>query len=228
MVFPPQPPISDTPLSRRTFLQVAGACTGAAIAGLPSFVQGSPKATILETKVISKQPQYYNGWPTIARRANGELWLTWSGGRESHICPFGQVHSMTSRDNGETWTWPRVLLDSATDDRDSGVMETVKGTLLVTTFTSLAYKPILERANLPLEQLARWKACEARLSDEERQADVGEWLIRSTDGGKTWSQRLPTIVNSPHGPLQLSNGRLLYAGKKTVERPEDRGLRIQG
>ena len=31
MVFPPQPPISDTPLSRRTFLQVAGACTGAAL-----------------------------------------------------------------------------------------------------------------------------------------------------------------------------------------------------
>jgi len=79
MLFPPQPPISDTPLSRRTFLQVAGACTGAAIAGLPSFVQGSSKATILETKVISKQPQYYNGWPTIARRANGELLLTWSG-----------------------------------------------------------------------------------------------------------------------------------------------------
>ena len=214
MLFPPQPPTLDKPQSRRTFLQVAGACTGAAIAGFPSFVQGSPKATILETKVISKQPHYYNGWPTVARRANGELWLTWSGGRENHICPFGQVHSMTSRDNGETWTWPRVLLDSATDDRDSGVMETVKGTLLVTTFTSLAYKPILERANLPPERLARWKACEARLTDEERQADVGEWLIRSTDGGKTWSPRLPTIVNSPHGPLQLSNGRLLYAGKK--------------
>ncbi len=81
-------------------------------------------ATILETKVISRQPEFYHGWPTVARRANGELWLTWSGGRDAHVCPFGLVHSMTSRDDGKTWTWPRVLLDTATDDRDSGVLET--------------------------------------------------------------------------------------------------------
>ncbi|MFT5030910.1 MAG: sialidase-1, partial [Candidatus Binatia bacterium] len=29
----------------------------------------------------------------------------------------------------------------------------------------------------------------------------------------TWSSRYPTLVNSPHGPIQLSDGRLLYAGK---------------
>lgn len=39
-------------------------------------------------------------------------------------------------------------------------------------------------------------------------------MIRSTDGGVTWSDRYPTIVNSPHGPVQLSDGRLLYAGKE--------------
>jgi Neuraminidase (sialidase) len=134
---------------------------------------------------------------------------------------------MTSRDNGGTWTWPRVLLDSAIDDRDSGVLETAKGTLLVTTFTSLAYESLLKKqaalaelstngwktASMAPEQLARWQACHARLSDEERKAELGQWLIRSTDAGKTWSTRLPTIVNSPHGPIQLRDGRLLYAGK---------------
>jgi hypothetical protein len=186
-----------------------------------------PRIQVLETKVISQEAQYYHGWPTVARRANGELWVTWSGGRESHICPFGQVHAMTSRDNGGTWTWPRVLLDSAIDDRDSGVLETAKGTLLVTTFTSLAYESLLKKqaalaelstngwktASMAPEQLARWQACHARLSDEERKAELGQWLIRSTDAGKTWSTRLPTIVNSPHGPIQLRDGRLLYAGK---------------
>jgi hypothetical protein len=39
-------------------------------------------------------------------------------------------------------------------------------------------------------------------------------MIRSTDGGITWSERYPTLVNSPHGPTQLADGRLLYAGKK--------------
>lgn len=185
-------------------------------------------AAILETRIISRQPEYYDGWPTMARRQNGELWLTWSGGREAHVCPFGQVHGMVSRDEGRTWTWPRVLLDSATDDRDSGVLETAKGTLLVTTFTSLAYEPYLrakkkfseltskgwQTAEMTAEELDRWGGCHARLDDAGRKADLGQWLIRSTDGGKTWSGRLPTIVNSPHGPIQLRDGRLLYAGKE--------------
>lgn len=178
-------------------------------------------ATILETKVISQQPEYYHGWSTVARRADGELWLTWSGGRDAHVCPFGQVAGMTSRDDGKTWTYPRVLLDSATDDRDSGVLETAKGSLIVSTFTSLAYEPFLKshlagkKSNFIAEaRLAAWQAAHARLNDEERKAELGEWIIRSTDGGKTWSNRIPTIVNSPHGPIQLKDGRLLYAGKQ--------------
>src|SRR5690606_25495461 len=99
-----------------------------------------------ETRVISPQRQYYCGWPTLARRRNGQLVLVWSGGREEHVCPFGRVEFMTSDDDGATWTWPRTLLDSAIDDRDAGVLETAKGTLLVTTFTSLAYERTLARA----------------------------------------------------------------------------------
>ena len=187
-----------------------------------------PAFEVLATKVISQQPEYYHGWSTLARRANGELWVTWSGGREAHVCPFGQVHGMTSRDDGKTWTFPRVLLDSAIDDRDSGVLETAKGTLLVTTFTSLAYEPYLEKQAsfaelkpkgwqtkaMKPEQLARWQAAHARLDAAGRKAELGEWALRSTDGGLTWSPRIPTIVNSPHGPVQLKDGRLLYAGKQ--------------
>lgn len=219
----------STPTPRRTFLRQSLALSaGLAAFGPRARAAAAPTIQILETKVISQQPEYYCGWSTVARRANGELWVTWSGGREAHVCPFGQVVAMTSRDNGETWTYPRVLLDSATDDRDSGVLETAKGTLLATTFTSLAYEPLLEKqmgmtelssegwkkGQMKPEQLARWKAAHARLNDAERKAELGEWLIRSTDGGKTWSPRLPTIVNSPHGPIQLSDGRLLYAGKQ--------------
>jgi hypothetical protein len=53
-----------------------------------------------------------------------------------------------------------------------------------------------------------------RLTSDQRQANLGQWMIRSTDGGLTWSQRYPTLVNSPHGPIQLADGRLLYAGKE--------------
>ncbi len=215
-------------VSRRFFLSATGALAAGSFTGLSTLASAAPVATIIETKVISQQPEYYHGWPTLARRQNGELWVTWSGGRESHVCPFGQVHAMTSRDDGKTWTWPRVLLDSAIDDRDSGVLETEKGTLLVTTFTSLAYEPSFKKVtsmaeltakgwiskSMPPEQFVRWKACHERLNAEERKAELGQWLIRSTDGGLTWSSRLPTMVNSPHGPIQLKDGRLLYAGKQ--------------
>jgi sialidase-1 len=205
------PQISD----RRTFLtqSLAAAVTA------PWIARSAPASgNIRETKVISRQPEFYHGWPTVARRRNGELWVTWSGGREEHVCPFGQVVSMTSKDDGATWSHARVLSDGAIDDRDSGVLETAKGTLLVTTFTSLAYEASLEKAEKdgkwPVEKLAMWKATRDLLTPEQRKAELGEWLLRSTDGGLTWSSRVKTIVNSPHGPIQLKDGRVLYAGKQ--------------
>jgi hypothetical protein len=53
---------------------------------------------------------------------------------------------------------------------------------------------------------------------------LGEWIVRSTDGGITWGQRTPTIVNSPHGPIQLADGRLLYAGKKLWTQDKEVGV----
>jgi Neuraminidase (sialidase) len=195
---------------------------------LAPTIHAAPPAKILETKVISMQPEFYHGWSTVAQRQNGELWVTWSGGRVAHVCPFGRVDAMTSTDEGASWTFPRVLLDSATDDRDSGVLETAKGTLIVSTFTSLAYEEHLAKAtafadhtdkgwiskSMPQDQFAKWRAAHLRLNDTDRKAELGEWIIRSTDGGKSWSTRIPTVVNSPHGPIQLKDGRLLYAGKK--------------
>lgn len=175
---------------------------------------GAQTAQVLETKTITPSEEPYAGWPTVARRASGELWVSWSGGRDGHICPLGQVRAMTSKDDGATWTWPRVILDGPIDDRDSGVLETAKGTLLVTTFTSLAYEERGLLAKQTPERQARWKAAQERLTAEERKAQLGEWVLRSTDGGLNFSARIPTVVNSPHGPLQLKDGRILYVGKQ--------------
>ena len=180
-------------------------------------------ARVHATTVISGDDRHYCGWPTLTRRANGQLFVVWSGGREQHVCPFGRVDAMRSDDDGETWTWPRTLLDGAIDDRDAGVLETASGALLVTTFTSLAYvdyelKKALDRRGSqqgwPEDRLQRWLSVHERLNEGQRKDELGQWMIRSTDGGKTWSKRYATIVNSPHGPIQLSSGRLLYAGVK--------------
>lgn len=210
-------------MSRRQFLRCTTLASAAAVLGSFQKAQAAPKLEVLGTRVISHEPQYYHGWPTVARRRNGQLLAVCSGGRERHVCPFGRVELMVSSDNGQTWSWPQVLLDSPIDDRDAGVLETARGTVLVTSFTSLAYEPTLEKAlkqkpgepgAWPVEQLSAWQAAHQRLTAEQRRAEQGQWMIRSTDGGVSWSARYPTIVNSPHGPIQLADGRLLYAGKE--------------
>lgn len=181
----------------------------------------APVFEVLETKIISHQPEYFHGWPTVARRKNGELMVAYSGGREDHVCPFGRIEIITSRDDGKTWSWPRVIMDSATDDRDGGLLETDKGTLIVAFFTSVAYKQHLNNPERRINRMfgkdaaghiERSKLAELRLSDQEKEADVGYWLLRSTDGGMTWSERLPIAFYSPHGPTQMADGRLFYAG----------------
>ncbi len=203
-------------VSRRRMLQ--NAAVAFSVLSTSSGRSAAPRVLVRQIRAISLESGYYNGWPTLARCRSGQLLLVYSGGREAHVCPFGRVEIMTSQDSGATWTHPRVLLDSAIDDRDAGVMETAKGTILVTTFTSLAYQPILERAekdgNWPADRLSRWRSLHARLTDEQRQADLGEWMLRSTDSGLTFSARYACPVNSPHGPIQLADGRLLYAGKE--------------
>lgn len=204
-------------LNRRQFVATtAGVLSSASIS---HSLLGAPLAKVSERRVISQREEVYHGWPTLARRSNGDLLLVWSGARESHVCPFGAVEWMVSTDAGKNWSWPRTLLDGPIDDRDAGVLETAKGTLLVTTFTSLAYEGALknmeaaaQREGRVSERLGRWRAVQRRLSAKRRQSELGVWMIRSEDGGATWSSRYRCQVNSPHGPIQLADGRLLYAG----------------
>jgi hypothetical protein len=206
-------------INRRQMLSSTGVTAACVALGTTRRASAAPRAEIRQTKVISHLPHRYHGWPTLARRKSGQLLLVCSGGREGHVCPFGRVDLMRSNDGGDTWTWPRVVLDGPIDDRDAGVLETDKGTILVTTFTSLAYEDhYLAKAGKtdpwPKEKLDRWLAAHNRVGAEERKAALSVWMIRSTDGGVTFSGRYFSQVNSPHGPVQLSDGRLLYAGKE--------------
>ena len=207
-------------VTRRQILQGMGALAVGLAAGAPLAALAG--ARVHSRRVISMQPRLYHGWPTLARRRNGELLLVCSGGRESHVCPFGRVELMRSRDEGRRWSFPRVLIDGPIDDRDAGVVETAEGSLLVTTFTSIGYADILARAEAlesqgkgvwTREKLERWQAIHRRITAAEREIELGSWMIRSTDGGRSWSAPYRCPVNSPHGPIQLSDGRLLYPGK---------------
>ena len=204
-------------ISRRRMLRQSAALgLGAALAPHVRTQAAKHLAKVHSIHVASLRPNQYHGWPTLARRRNGQLLLVCSGGRESHVCPFGQVELMRSDDDGKTWTFPRVLLDLAIDDRDVGILETARDTLLATTFSSLAYEYQFNNGNInkwDAARQARWRGAHNRISAAERKAQLGTWMLRSTDGGVTWSTPYDSIVNSPHGPIQLADGRQLYAGK---------------
>jgi Neuraminidase (sialidase) len=191
--------------SRRSFLAAATSLA----------LSPPPRAKVQNIVTISQQPEFYHGWPTLLRRSNGELLVACSGGREAHICPFGRVELIRSSDGGQTWSWPEVILDTPIDDRDAGLCETGEGSLLITTFTSLAYEPVLAKAtDWPAAKLERWRAVNRRTTAEQRQSLLGTWMLRSTDRGMTWSAPFRVPLNSPHGPVLLKSGRLVYAGKR--------------
>ena len=71
-------------IRRRDFL-----FTGAVAATLRA--QSAPRPRVESIVTISQDPEFYHGWATLAARSNGELLVAYSGGRESHVCPFGRV-----------------------------------------------------------------------------------------------------------------------------------------
>ena len=207
--------------SRRSMLKITSAGALTALVGRAEGATASPSFTVQRVNTISLQSDRYHGWPTLIRRRNGELLVVCSGGRDSHICPFGRVELIRSRDDGATWTYARTILDGPIDDRDAGIVETSKGTLLATTFTSLAFEPSFHKhvaaaqkgdSTMPINQLARWQAAWRRLPNGSHKDHLGSWMLRSEDGGDNWSPAYRVPVNSPHGPVNLSDGRLLYAG----------------
>lgn len=175
--------------------------------------KAAPRARIHSVRAISHQPAYYPAWATLAQRRSGELVVSYSGGREGHVCPFGRVEMMRSFDQGETWSWPQVLMDTPIDDRDSGIVETARGSLLATTFTSVAFEKVFQEAKgWDADRVDRWKAVYRSTTAEQRKSLLGAWMVRSTDNGHLWSQPYRVPMMSPHGPILLRNGHLLYAG----------------
>ena len=158
------------------------------------------------TRVICKQPGRYIGWPTIARTSSGDLLAVFSGDREGHFCPWGKTHLVRSSDDGETWGAPEIIRDSPIDDRDAGIIVTARGTILVTWFSSVGF-----------ESHDEYRDYAATITAETRDRFVGNWVLRSEDGGRSWGEPIRVNASTPHGPVQLSDGRILYLGVGTID-----------
>ena len=194
------------------------ACAGVAqeppmeIHGAPAQ---QPRAEILWTKALCKQPGRYIGWPTVCARKNGEVLAVFSGDRDAHVCPFGKVQMIRSADGGETWSDTQVICNTPLDDRDAGIIELANGDLVVAWFTSVAYlDSIRDRSKLkPGSPQFYWWLHDEKIPKAVKEEWLGYFTVRSTDGGKTWEPPVRTLGSANHGPIQLKDGRLLMVGR---------------
>lgn len=169
---------------------------------------------VTKKKVI--EPNRYIGWPTILKANDGRLMITFSGDRDAHVCPYGKTQMVISDDNGKTWSEPITINNTPLDDRDTGLIQTKKGTLLVSWFTSLAFeRPAFEAAYNKYARIGE------KIGPETKKRWLGNWVRRSEDNGKTWQDPIRNTVTAPHGPISLQNGHLMYIGTANIDGKAD-------
>ncbi len=158
----------------------------------------------------------YFGWPSIARQADGTLAVVASGPRYAHVCPWGKTTLITSKDNGETWSLPRVITNSPIDDRDAGIVALGGQRLAVTWFADNTMFDVKQFRDKDGNWDASHRAMGAVLNTWTPELIAkysGSW-IRVSEDGEYWSEPRRAPVNTPHGFIVLKNGDWLYFGKE--------------
>lgn len=159
----------------------------------------------------------YHGWPSVCKDERGVLYATASGMRIQHVDPSGKNCMYISFNEGKTWTPPIVVNDSYLDDRDTGIWAWGKGHMIMSWF-SLRYPD-----NCAAIQTYDWvgdaekSVCkgigESWSFLPEEEIKDGSFVKMSDDYGVTWSDPVRVPVTSPHGPVTLKDGTLVYMGK---------------
>lgn len=155
----------------------------------------------------------YMGWSTVAKMDDGTLVIAGSGLRCEHVCPCGRTVFLISRDEGQSWSSPRVINDTPLDDRDAGIVCMGGQKLLVSWFISDTryYAKNNESMKRTQAEGLRW------INEQTTAKFFGSWVRASDDGGDTWEKPVKVALTAPHGPIRLASGSLLYFGKEFGE-----------
>lgn len=165
-----------------------------------------------QTQTILSNPHSRHGyfaWPTVARLQDGKIAVGASGFRVEHVCPFGKAVISYSFDNGNTYTLPAPVIDTPLDDRDAGICTFGESGVIVTTFNNTAD---FQRENNTDDEYVQRYIDTITKEDEEKY--LGALFRVSYDCGITFSEIFHSPVTSPHGPRELRDGTILWAGNR--------------
>ena len=172
--------------------------------------------SVLDVFDIHRDPLRFSAWPSVCRTRDNELLVVFSGDRLCHVDPFGKNMLVRSRDNGRTWSRPAVVNNTPLDDRDTGIIQTRTGTLLLFFFTSDTFVSWREEAKKYYGEriVESWQPAIDQVTEEVRAKYLGSFCRRSVDNGITWSDLIPTGASAPHGAVELRDGTIAYAGNE--------------
>ena len=201
---------------------------GAVSVGTMSFVSEKPLAPesgdlpgIRKVKdfVIYQDERFYSSFPSIIKRLNGELLLAFRRAPErkgfgekvtTHVDPNSYLVALRSKD-GENWTKEPELIYSHPfgGSQDPCLLQLKNGDILCASYGWAFLRPEgMENLKKPYFQAGG-------------AIFLGGYLVRSTDGAKTWQGPIypphiaPEINFSPLGgvPIPAYNRGALYEGK---------------
>ncbi|HUR58220.1 MAG TPA: sialidase family protein, partial [Opitutaceae bacterium] len=137
--------------------------------------------------VIYQDAKFHSAFPSVVRRPDGELIVAFRRApdrqalgekKTSHVDPNSQLVLVRSRDEGATWTKePQLLYAHALGGaQDPCMLQLRDGTILCPSYGWSFLKP---------EAMPKLKA--PYLQNAPGVIFLGGFMVRSTDGGRTWS-----------------------------------------
>jgi len=177
---------------------------------------GAPRVIMSNSGSI----HHYFAWPTVARLKNGRLAVGASGFRIAHICPFGKGVIALSENEGETYTPPMTVIDTVLDDRDVGLCPFGESGLIVTSFNNTVD---FQRKHAQIQRADYRNAYLDQVTPEAEKAALGVTFRVSHDNGVTFGPIFHSPVTSPHGPLELKDGSILWVGRSFSKDDSDQG-----
>ena len=158
----------------------------------------------------------YQAWPSACVDENGVVYVVFSGFRAGHLCPFGRVVLLKSRDGGESFSLPSLTGGGYLDERDPGILYIGNGKMLVTR----ASHPARNYENDYLDWICEDSGEKgvalvkeySRLPESDREG--GCFYRFLYDYGEKPGDEKKIPVHTPHGPVALSDGTVFYLGKE--------------